>query len=257
MSDPKAPRSRRSRAPGQPIGPTPGPIRPPIPWTPFGPGDNATPDAQAILNDAEAARERLLKTQLRLTRMRYGSGPDGTPPEVRPVTRADGQWPFLLIRGFPGDTGARPLLSDNEKISPDVMFAPTGPATEPRIIGRSGLPALEARLANTLEFGLTYDVWVHVWNLGQTPATGVRVRTYLETPFFYLGGAYFDLGDRLSDIAHLIVKAGSYQAGAAGEDSYPMLYAIAESITDPFSGDRTAGMDRHAGHRRMTIVIPS
>lgn len=272
MSDADTPRPSRprrgasgrqpSRAPGQPgPGPIgPGPVRPPIPWTPFGRGDTAQPDVQQILQDAEAARQRLLKEQLRLTRMRYGPGPDGTPPEVMPVTRADGQWPFLLIRSTPGDTGERPLepgtiaaIGFGEHDSPDILFTDAGPATEPKIVDRASWPPLAARALSNLWANTSYDVWVHVWNLGQTQATGVRVRAYQETPATYLGGTYVDLGDRRSELAHLVVKAATFTMGTT--ETFPMFYAIAECMTDPAIGDVTPGMDRHVGHRRVQVAL--
>ena len=99
---------------------------------------------------------------------------------------------------------------------------------------------------------------MHVWNLGQTRATGIRVRTYLDvTPNVYLGGSYLDLGDRLSENAHLFVKAGTYAAGASGEDGFPMIVATAESITDVAMSPRSVGQDRHTAHRRVSVNIPS
>ena len=67
----------------------------------------------------------------------------------------------------------------------------------------------------------------------------------------YLGGAFLDLGDRLSESAHLFVKAGTYAAGAVGEDSFPMIVATAECLTDVAMSPRSVGQDRHTGHRRI------
>ena len=239
------------------------PLQPP-PWTPFGPGDNATPDVNKIVQDAEAAIAELRAAQVKLTRMRDGPGPDDTDPPVGEVSRADGQWPFLLIRHAHGDTGTRPLeggtiaaIDYGEHDSPDIMFTSHRAPTDPEVIGRDGWPALRSELAYMLESGFPYDVWVHVWNLGQTPATGVRVRVWLETPSVFLGGRHLDLGDRLSDRAHLIVKAASYTPGSFGEPMFPMVLATAECISDVASGDRSPGMDRHTGHRRIQIAPSS
>ena len=49
------------------------------------------------------------QAQVELTRMRHGPGRDNTPPEVVETTRADGLWPFLLLRTIAGDYGARPM----------------------------------------------------------------------------------------------------------------------------------------------------
>src|SRR5207253_11361133 len=110
---------------GPPIGP--------VPWTPFGPCDNAAPDVTRILARAARTRAALEKAQVELTGQRHGPGPDGTPPRVRDVSRADALWPFLLVRTFPGDAGARPINVDltpfgtNWKFSgansPDILLA--------------------------------------------------------------------------------------------------------------------------------------
>src|SRR5205823_14898490 len=104
-------------------------------------------------------------------------GPDNQDPPVREVTRADGQWPFLLIRTYPGDAGQRPAPAEVQPLqSPDVIVTAAGPADEPRIVDRSGIAALKAREVAKPRRGQALDVWVHVWNLGRSQATGVRVR---------------------------------------------------------------------------------
>ena len=73
-------------------------------------------------------------------------------------------------------------------------------------------------MENILRVGVPYDVWVHVWNLGQFQATGVRVSARLQAPGMpdpqYLGGTTIDLGDRASDRAHAMVKAATFTADA-------------------------------------------
>ena len=41
-----------------------------------------------------------------------------------------------------------------------------GVLDRPTVVGRAGFPALKDRFVYLLEFGIAYDVWVHVWNLG-------------------------------------------------------------------------------------------
>src|SRR3954466_5716917 len=104
MSDPLRPRP--ARLPGDRLGPGPGRLPRPIPWTPFGPGDNTpTPEPGDVEARRAKTRAVLEKAQLELTRMRHGPGPDNTPPRVVETTRADGLWPFLLLRYAPGDAG--------------------------------------------------------------------------------------------------------------------------------------------------------
>lgn len=272
MVDPRKPR------PGLgPIGdPIPGPVRPPrppfgpAPWTPFGPGDNATPDVKSIVGQAARTRAALEKAQVELTRLRHGPGPDGTPPQVRDVSRADGLWPFLLIRTFPGDAGARPIDVDwtpfgaNWKFqtvnSPDILLATAGPPNEPSVIGRTEFLAMAAAdrfIADAnMVAGVDFDLWVHVWNLGRGPATGVRVRTWAQQPTDpapgqYLGGASLNLGDRTSENAHRLVKVGKWNQMV----EFITLWATVECMTDVSGGSTDAGrlQDRHTAARGLWV----
>ena len=255
--------------PGDPIDRILHPPRP-IPWTPFGPGDNATPDVDAIAARAKKIRMTLEKTRVELTGMRYGPGPDGTPPVVREVTRADGLWPFLVIRTYPGDVGKRPFAPSDTVDpwltpvnSPDVIVTNAGPAGEPVVVGRSGIAALKGReLFHDILVGMYCDVWVHVWNLGRFRATGVRVRVHLgpspthyppQDPWF-LGGTTIDLSDRESDPAHLMLKVGSFQAYGPTIVQWMMVTATAECLSDPATGDLTPGADRHSAHCVINVT---
>ena len=74
---------------------------------PFLPTDTSVLNIKRIEQQVAKRRQALLHAQTELTKLRYGPGPDNTPPPIRDVTRADGQWPFLLVRSVVGDTGAR------------------------------------------------------------------------------------------------------------------------------------------------------
>jgi hypothetical protein len=262
MSDPLGPGPPRPR-PLDPLDPLrPRPFPPRVPWTPFGPGDNAQPDPQGIADTAAKLTAELEAARVRLTGMRDGPGPDDTPPVVREVSRADGQWPFLLIRQAPGDVGARPLEDSDifiiglgERNSPDIILTAAGPATEPVFVDRDGFPALIGRQVAEIHPGFTYDAWVHVWNLGRTPATGVRVRVFLvpsgQAAGRFLGGRQLDLGDRLSSTSHRIIKAATFPAGLPGDNAISMVVAVAECLSDVATGDRAVGMDRHVAHRQI------
>jgi hypothetical protein len=270
----------RPRAAGP--GPGPGPIgprppRPPIPWTPFGPGDNATPDVAEIAARAAHTRTVLEKLQRELTGMRHGPGPDGTPPVVREVTRADGLWPYLVIRTYPGDLGGgRPLTYtqvpppyDVLVNSPDVIIVPAGPAGEPQEAGRSEIDGIIARKPAKLAIAAPYDVWAHVWNLGRFQATGVRVRAQLAVapgtntwvgvvpPPRSIGGLTIDLGGRESDTAHRMLKVGSFTTEDLGPDWYYIAVSVtAESLADPATEPivwSVWGADRHTAHRAIEI----
>ena len=260
---PLPPRAPRPPGPPHPPG---GPPPPPVPSTPFGPGDNAVPDVSAITDAAAKIRLGLQATQLTLTGMRYGPGPDNTPPPVRDVTRADGLWPYLLIRAFPGDIGQRPLQPDDIPpgyeslaLSPDILITPAGAPGPPVVIDRDGIAAVAEQGLAQLALNTAYDVWVHVWNLGRFQATGVRVRVrgrygplFLQGPgdpqptVRFLGGIKLDLGDRLSGTAHRLAKAATF---TTGDEGYELIIATAECLTDVANGDLELGADRHSAHR--------
>jgi hypothetical protein len=248
-----------------------GPERPDQPDGPhpFGEDDDSVLDARLVHRELENTRKALQAVQARLTQMRYKPGPDQQVPEVREITRIDGQWPFLLIRTYPGDVGKRPVqLGDGPPsyafswFSPDIIVTEPGPRDEPRIVDdRDGIAALKAR-ERTLQRGWTYDVWVHVWNLGQSQVSGVRVRVRIgvsgvplgavTAPQAFLGGTMLDLGDRLSERAHRVVKVASFTISGAGLT--PSLYnallvATVDTLSDPSSGDLSPGADRHTAHR--------
>jgi hypothetical protein len=244
-----------------------------VPWSPFGPGDTASPDTADIVSRATKTMEGLRAAQVTLTGMRHGPGPDGTPPVVEEVSRADGLWPYLLIRTYPGDVGKRPIGLGEEPpgyfgwvSSPDVIVTNAGPAGEPRIVGRGAIDALKAREVGMLTPGFPYDVWVHVWNLGQLQATGVRVRVRLrptnefwpndwpEPAERFLGGTTLDLGDRLSETAHLVIKAATFTPDDLDSYYLALIVATAECPSDVASGDLSRGADRHSAHRLMTSV---
>src|SRR5690348_17235807 len=75
-----------------------GPERPDQPDgpQPFGKDDDSVLDARLIQRELENTRRTLQAVQAKLTQMRYKPGPDQQVPEVREITRVDGQWPFLL-----------------------------------------------------------------------------------------------------------------------------------------------------------------
>jgi hypothetical protein len=243
-----------------------GPERPDQPDgpPPFGKDDNSTVDVRLLQRELENTRKMLQSVQTRLTQMRYKPGPDQQVPEVREITRIDGQWPFLLIRTYPGDVGKRPIeFGDVDQWvgwynSPDVIVTEPGPRDEPKIVERDGIAALKEREQTILWRGETYDIWVHVWNLGQSQVSGVRVRVRRRPfvgddpqaePELFLGGTTLDLGDRLSEHAHRVVRAATFTVPVV-----PVLYrayivATADTLSDPSTGDLSLGADRHTAYR--------
>ena len=227
------------------------------------------PDASDVEARAAKTRAVLEAAQVELTRMRHGPGPDNQPPTIVETTRADGLWPFLLIRSYTGDDGARPIQRPDPAsahvdlgFSPDILVTHAGPAGEPTAVGRAGIAALQARAVGMLTPSQPHDIWVHVWNLGQMPATAIRVRVRLQPTDFwpsdwpdpqerYLGGSYLDLGDRVSETSHLVVKAATFTPDDVDSFYMVMLVATAECISDVASGVLALGADRHTAHRLM------
>ncbi len=255
------------RRPG-PVGPRPGPGpgRPrPVPWSPFGPGDTASPDSSAVAARAAAVKSELEKVRMQLTGMRHGPGPDGTPPVVRELSRTEGLWPYLVIRHGPGDTGARPLgprtiydIENHDHDSPDIIVTRASPGG-PTEVGRDGIDALMASavgMSGSLSIRkgpYPIDIWVHVWNLGRGAATGARIRVYDGVQGAYLGGRQVNLAERGREGCHRLVKVGS-ATETEHSYGYRLVTAVVECISDTASGDRTPGMDRHCGHRVLLVV---
>ena len=239
----------------------PGPPRPVRgPWAPFGPTDLTQLDEAKVQAEAEKLKMQIEKARLRLEEYRRGPErpapphfpgapdvpPDQTPPRAPYlVNRADALVPFLLIRSYVGDVGARPFRPGIwNSASPDVIITqpvPAGASPEPQVRDRAGFldPAFAARILPLLPVDSTVDVWIHVWNLGRAPAFGVRVRAWAfgtgnNNPFSgYLGGRRVDMGARDSETSHLLVRIGPWPTpnGSMGG-----VVANAECITDVSAG---------------------
>ena len=250
-----------------------GPERPDQPDgpPPFGKDDDSVLNARLIQRELENTRRTLQAVQAKLTQMRYKPGPDQQIPEVREITRIDGQWPFLLIRSYPGDVGKRPVQFGEEPpgyfpayASPDIIITEPGPRDEPRIVDGDGIATLKERQRVWLHTGWTYDVWVHVWNLGQSQVSGARVRVrtgsfdsnepVVVQPEVFLGGTTLDLGDRLNDRAHRVVKAATFTPQVVPPRYSTLLAATVDTLSDPSSGDLSIGADRHTAHQVIFVT---
>ncbi|HZX55526.1 MAG TPA: hypothetical protein VFE86_12645, partial [Ilumatobacteraceae bacterium] len=104
-----------------------------------------------------------------------------------------------------------------------------------------------------------------VWNLGQGQASGVRVRVRQFQPMppdvpgpqeTFLGGTAVNLGDRLSDRSHRVVKVATFTAPEVWNIEQPLhLVATADCISDPASGDLSPGADRHSARRDIYVTM--
>ena len=215
---------------------------------------------------------RIEKSRLHIEKLRRGPRPppgsdDAVAPVAQfPVNRADALLPFLLIRTFTGDIGARPLDGSVWlQSSPDVMVATplaAGSPPEPQVRGRAEAtdPAFKSRIVRNLAIDTTYDVWIHVWNLGRAPAFGVRVRAWAwgtgsNNPFTgFVGGRRVDLGARDSDTSHLLVRIGPW---TTPNGSLAGITTNAECITDvTTSAVPRDYQDRHNAARFWSGGIP-
>jgi hypothetical protein len=124
---------------------------------------------------------------------------------------------------------------------------------------------LDRSVGTQVAFGSAYTVWVHVWNLGRRQATGVRVRIHRESgatanlpgfPEIYLGGTAFDLGDRLSERAHLLVRALILTSWTPQIGIGASLRATVDTFDDPVPTGATAATDRHMAHRSFSTRPP-
>jgi hypothetical protein len=227
---------------------------------PFTKADTSKLHADVVVEKAELLRAKLLAARDTLETMRRARltpdnrtrRPDATSADLRrgpipvepdrPPNRADSLLPFLLIRSYQGDIGARPNEDATTAFSsPDIIMATpraAGLPPEPTVRGRDGWPDSEftSRIVQYPGAGVLCDVWVHVWNLGRAPAYGVRVRAWAQgadgPPGRYIGGQRIDLGDRGSDASHRLVKVGAFEVG--GNDFG--IWAAAESIADISKG---------------------
>lgn len=214
----------------------------------FGPDDQSTLDnqkAKAISDKAEELKDKLSSQYKDLKKIRYGAAHENVT-----LSRADGLWPFLLIRSFPGDVGARPIIRRYPDIlnpsSPDILLASGNPQFQLTVVGRDDMAEFLSQMPiiKVLTMPVRVAVWVHVWNLGRAPAYGVRVRAWYSLPEVnFIGGREVDLGDRTSSTSHLLVKVGSFVIpGALNSLS---VNATAECMSDVAGADRFPGNDRH------------
>jgi hypothetical protein len=260
----------------------PVPSRPPFPRpplrirTPFSPGDQSTlDDAEKlkIRNEAQNLKAKLEAELAALEKLRQGEGRppassgDVEPPKPVRVTRADSLLPFLLIRSFVGDIGARPVSPTLTGSSPDIIVArPNTGLTYPKnILGRDDMADFRSqntiivtKFDTSMRANPSFDIWVHVWNLGRAPAHGVRVlgRVLGSNPpagpgvtETFVGGRELDLGDRTSSTSHLMVKVGTWCV--ASYDSIVEIQATAECILDA-AANRDGSKDRHSA---QTVLL--
>ena len=172
----------------------------------------------------------------------------------RPHDRQDQLWPYLLIRGFAGDDGARPMPGGQPFWeSTDVLVVPG------TVDAYDGVSA-------TLhpQPGVAHTVFVRVWNLGRFAAYGVRVRAWWANPSFsfddpahpphIIGAEIIDLANRRSTDCVRLVRIRTPWTPVVENDGHECLLAKAECFADGAGPGFDASMDRHVGQRNLTLA---
>jgi hypothetical protein len=166
-------------------------------------------------------------------------------------------FPFLYMRAVPGDRGGnRPLWPPVPCWeSPDIHLLPAG---------TTGFDFAKTVLNPVA--GRTYRLLVHVWNLGRFAAFGARLRAWWVEPGFFagtqdpryqphfIGGAYFDLGDRDSGRAHRLIELQPAWTVQMNQPAHECLIVAVECGTDPWDGEMNSNTHRHVAQRNLTLI---
>lgn len=177
--------------------------------------------------------------------------------EDKPRHRTQTLFPYLLVRAVAGDTGGgRPLWPSTPCWeSCDIHLLPEAVAKFD--FGKTVLKPVA---------GETYRIFVHAWNLGRFAAYGARVKTWWAEPGFFngtpdpryqphfIGGAYFDWGDRDSPDSHGLVEISPAWTVSMNHDAHECLLVAVECATDPWDGVLDANTHRHVAQRNLDLV---
>jgi hypothetical protein len=255
---------------------------------PFSEGDSSTLNPDPVVADANALKAKMeqvrviLETTLNMSRPANppaAPGADPTPPRDGPGAnqpkpggdgtgtepkgkppRKDLILPFLLIRSFPADMGARPTSIPQWTFCPDVLVKDASSDPIGRILTRDEAQSFMAAFRYRTWGPAQLDVWVHVWNLGRAPAYGVRVRTWAAGPSGkeYLGGTSLNLPDRVTPGSHVLIKVASWHPaqppGATGLMKLK-IRATAECLTDVAKPNSDPAHDRHTAENDQDIAV--
>jgi hypothetical protein len=228
----------------EPAQPLPGPAPPgwqPGDKPPVNPLTGAASDADLQKRFDQAVRDLIL------------SG--GTPGGTKFGPRKDEYLPYLVVRAFGGDRGARPLSVPFWE-SPDIFVAPN--------LSAETAPALPTTRGGLAQASAPNTLWAHVWNLGRAPVFNARVEFYWFDPTLGLsagsanliGVAYVDLGERTSGRAHTIVKCTATWVPAFLNGGHECLVVRCfEPMTDPLGPEPWATWgDRHVAQRNIHVA---
>lgn len=173
-------------------------------------------------------------------------------------SRQNGLWPYLLIRGFPGDTGVRQPPVSYFWESPDIRVY-AGDVAADDVANHT--PVLHPTPSQD------HTIFVHVWNLGRLQAVGTLVRVWWANPAFsfdpgspepphFIGGVRVNLGDRSAPDCHQLVRVGVWNP-IVENGGHECLLAVATHVMDPGGAGFAAATDRHVGQRNVTLAAPN
>jgi hypothetical protein len=177
--------------------------------------------------------------------------------EDKPRHRIQTLFPYLLIRAVPKDRGAgRPLWPPTVCWeSCDIHLLPA----------KARKFDFGSTVLNPVA-GETYKVFVHVWNLGRFAAYGARLKVWWVEPGYFngtpdpryqphfIGGTYFDLGDRDSADSHRLIEVPTPWTVVMNHEGHECLIAAVECATDPWDGAMEANTHRHVAQRNLNLV---
>ena len=176
--------------------------------------------------------------------------------DKRGRVRQEGLWPYLLIRGYAGDHGVRPISSQPFWCSPDIIVVPGIVQTY------DGLSATV-----TPRPGVAHTIFVHVWNLGHLPAIGVSLRVYWANPSFdfnnpatppqQIGMEYINsLDDSNNPTCHRLVRLSAPWIPEFVNGGHECLLAKVSCFADGGGLGFDASSNRHVGQLNLNLLAP-
>jgi hypothetical protein len=205
--------------------------RPPLPredeQPPANPIFDRAPDPRGKLDAAEIAQ--LKKTLPELVKKLKGG-------------RRSRFYPYLFVRSFAGDKGARPIPAGQTQ-SCDIWVARGDP---------SAAPAIPPKMMDFDQGSppIPHTMYAHVWNIGHAPVVGAIVEFHVENktegqPRHRIGAVRVDLASRLAPHAcHKLVKCPTPLVVTMNWQAlYVRVSCIGDNLNDPNSFDPST--DRH------------
>lgn len=178
------------------------------------------------------------------------------PPGTWGGPRKDMPLPYLLIRAFPGDLGARPLNRPFWE-SPDIFILPN--------VHPSAAPAIPKTLGSVAVANQPNTLYAHVWNFGHGAACEALVEFYWCDPSLGINAGSANLiaqttvtlGAKGSGHAHAVVKCPVPWRPAFLNGGHECLVVRLWDNPSDMCGMPTfdAASNRHIGQRNIHVVM--